>query len=247
VKKFFLVFALVAGLAAAAVGYQALRIEHYGRRTAYNQVPFERAAPRAKLKILFLGDSTAVGTGAASNTQSTAGFFGQDFPKARIVNFSRNGQRLAGLLQTFHPRPGEHYDLAVAQIGANDIMHFTSYRTIAAQINDLAARLKPLADTVVILHSGNVGLSPIFSWPFDQIFGWRSRKVREIYIQTAHDRGVLYVDLFSERSNDLFLKDIGRYYSPDLLHPSGEGYRWWYTRIRQTLNAAHVKLSDSPF
>ena len=242
-KKFVLLLVLMfCVLAGFLVFRQAARISEFGKKADYGQQPFERNNPSATLKILIVGDSTAVGTGARDNTTSTAGWFGQDFPDAHIVNFSKNGLTLEGLLQDFHPQPGNHYSLIVAQIGANDIMHFTSMEKIKDRLSQVIDRLKPLGDTLVILHSGHVGLAPIFSWPSDEILGWRSRKVREIYQQVARSKGILYVDLYTERHNDLFLKDIKRYYSADLLHPSGYGYRHWYQRIRETLDDAGVKL-----
>jgi lysophospholipase L1-like esterase len=223
---------------------QVVRIWQAAGRTDYGLKPFEQTNRSAQLNILFLGDSTIVGTGASSNRQSTAGWFGQAFPRARIDNFSLNGRKLDGLLRDYHPQPGIHYHLIVAQIGANDIMRLTPLSEIKTEINQLVDRLQPLTDTVVILHSGNVGLAPIFSWPFNEILAWRSRAVRQIYKTTAEKRGVLYVDLYTERRDDLFLKDINRYYSADHLHPSGDGYRYWYDRIRKTLNDAGVYLKD---
>jgi lysophospholipase L1-like esterase len=240
--------AVVLLLAVAVIGVcavrQTLRIWQYGPRADYRIRPFELHNPKSRLKILFLGDSTMVGTGTLDNTQSTAGWFGRAFPKAHIDNFSVNGLRLAGLLKIFHPPMWEHYNLAVAQIGANDIIHFTPLPAIREDINRLVDRLKPLADTVVIMHSGHVGLAPIFVWPANEILGWRSRQVRAIYMETARERGVLYVDLYADRANDLFLKDIERYYGQDLFHPSGEGYHYWYHRIRETLKDAGVRLRD---
>lgn len=242
-KKAVLYFLFIfAGVIIASAAAQSARIAMKAGTTAYTQIPFERRIPEAQLKILFLGDSTAVGTGAASNTQSTAGYFGQDFPDADITNISRNGKKLSGLLKEFDPKAFGHYNLVVIQIGANDILKFTPMRTIERDVIAVIERAKIAGDHVVILHSGNVGLAPIFTWPFDAILTERSRRVRAIYMREAKLHGALYADLFSERSNDLLLSDVSHYYSPDHLHPSGYGYRWWYERIRQTLAAGGVNL-----
>jgi lysophospholipase L1-like esterase len=243
-KSFCRVLFAVIVIAGALTVHQTLRIWQYGPRAQYHVRPFDLQNPSAKLRILLVGDSTMVGIGALDSAQSTAGWFAQDLPKAHIDNFSVSGLRLKGLLKIFNPPPGEHYTLAVAQIGANDIIHFTPLASIREDLNLLIDRLKPIAGTVVIMHSGDVGLAPIFSWPASEILGWRSRQVRSIYMQTAKERGVLYVDLYADRSNDLFLKDIERYYGPDLFHPSGEGYQYWYHRICETLQAAGIELED---
>ena len=46
---------------------------------------------------------------------------------------------------------------------------------------------------------------------------------------------MIYVDLLAAKVSDLFLTDIGRYYSADLLHPSGEGYAVWYAEMKKVL------------
>jgi lysophospholipase L1-like esterase len=182
-----------------------------------------------------------LGTGALSNTQSIAGYFGQDFPEAHIDNDSYNAKKLASLVSEF-PTTARPYDLVLVQIGGNDIMKFTPFKDVDRDITTAIADAKKVGRHVVILHSGNVGLAPIFIWPFDWIMSERARSFRRIYMQKARQEGVLYVDLFTERGNDLFLKDIPRYYCLDRLHPSGEGYKWWYERIRATLNEAGVVL-----
>ena len=204
--------------------------------------PFTRIEPSASLRFLFMGDSTALGTGAVDKTQSVAGWFGQDFPEAHIENFSWNG-RLGKELLTDFPSPAGHFKLVVVQIGGNDILRFTPLNEIEKNLPEIIRRAKMLGEHVAILHSGNVGLAPAFIWSFNVLYTERARKVREIYIRAARENGAMYVDLFTERGNDPFLKDVGGYYSPDFLHPSGQGYLLWYQRIRQTLDGFGVTLN----
>ena len=237
---FFVLAVLVAVL--FLVFRQIADISRVVKHTAYDAVLFEREIPQPRLKFLFLGDSTAVGTGAKSPAQSTAGYFGQDFPDAAIVNISRNGKRIHELLTELRNQNFESYDLVVIQIGANDIMKFTSMKNIENDLTEILRRATQFGRHVVILHSGNVGIAPIFQWPFDVILAERSKRVRAIYIRQAKKFGAVYVDLFSERKTDLFLTDIKRYYAGDFLHPSGDGYRYWYERIRESLKQAGVVL-----
>jgi lysophospholipase L1-like esterase len=197
-------------------GCQIARIASLTKKVSYTQTPFEQNKPNSGLKILFLGDSTAVGTGAQSN-ESVAGWFAQDYPEADIRNISHNGEKLAGLIDTF-PASKEHYNLVVLQIGANDIMRLTLLKNVRKNLAIAIDRAKAISDHVIMLHSADVGLAPIFVWPLKEIYGSRSRAVRKIYIEMAHEKGVMYVDLFRDKEDDLFLKDIKKYYSPDLLH-----------------------------
>ncbi len=239
-RKTFLYFLLSV---AALTVFQVARISWYSfqNRSLYRQLPYEQKNPQAHLKILFLGDSTAVGTGAKNNRLSVAGYFGGDFPRARIVNLGENGQKLRDLIRNFHPSQKEKYTLVVMQIGANDILHFTPLSHIKQDLTTLLGRAKAITDCVVILHSGNVGSAPIFSWPLNRVYAARTKKVKEIYLKTAKEKGAFYIDLFQEINDDVFLKNVGRFYSPDYLHPSGEGYRMWYNKIREKLQKANIK------
>ena len=223
---------------------QVIEIVAAAKGVFYDQLPYNRRVPGAELKILFLGDSTAVGTGASDNRHSTAGYFGQDFPLADITNNSQNGKKIQELLTEISTQTFGKFDLVVIQIGGNDIMKLTPFKNIESDLAAVIERAKTFGRYVVILHSGNVGTAPIFHWPFDAIMTNRSRKVREIYMSQAKAQGVMYVDLFAERKDDLFLKDVKRYYSADSLHPSGDGYRWWYEHIRRTLDQSGVFLKQ---
>jgi len=224
------------------VAFQAIRIYLHSGKISYANKPFQQNNPQAGLKILFLGDSTALGTGAKDNTESVAGWFGRDFPEAHIVNVSHNGTKLSDLVKNFPPMSGERYSVVILQIGGNDILRLTSLKKIERDLSIVISRAKILGDYVLILHSGNVGIAPIFSWPFDWLYTWRSRMVRALYIKKARTIGVLYADLFTDRENDPFLKDVDRFYSADHLHPSGQGYWVWYETIRRTLDEAKIAL-----
>lgn len=239
-----LVYVLAALLMLAIVlaGAQMRIIERNIRKMSYDIQPFTRHAPGAALRFLFIGDSTAVGTGAKNNSESVAGYFGRDFPQAAIDNNSYNGRKLTQLVREFPTDVKVPYDLVIVQIGGNDIMQLTPIESIGRDITTVITQAKTIGRHVVILHSGNVGLAPIFIWPFDALMTARARAVRRLYMNKARENGVLYVDLFTERNNDLFLKDIAEYYCADHLHPSAQGYRWWYERIRATMTEGHVVL-----
>ncbi|MCR4336815.1 MAG: GDSL-type esterase/lipase family protein [Candidatus Omnitrophica bacterium] len=234
------IISLIVGLLILAVAFQSMRINHYTHRTPYTQKPFERILPESSLKILFLGDSTAVGTGAGDPQTSVAGWFGQEFPDAHIMNRSANGRKLRDVLQTFLTLPEDHYQLVVIQVGANDIMRFTSLDVIRHEVSDVLKQAQVISEHVVILHSADVGTAPIFTWPMSWIYSWRSKKVREIYLDMEKNLGILYVDLFAYKTDDIFLSDKGKYYAKDFLHLSADGYRIWYEAIRARLERARA-------
>lgn len=193
--------------------------------------PYEQHPEAPRMRILFAGDSTAVGVGSAPE-HTIAGRLGRDMPDADITNIGVSGQRLEGLLETLGSQKGKSFDVVVLQIGANDITGRTSYADIEARLAQVLSDARMLAPKVVVMTSGDVGLAPIFKWPLSAYFSTRTRAVREIFLaETKKHEGVTYVDLFVERENDTFLKDIPRYYASDTFHPSGEGYGVWYAKF----------------
>src|SRR5665213_3447970 len=79
----FIIVLLVAAYAAYsyAIIHQASVVGH---RIAAQAVPYEQHPPNPAMYILVMGDSTAVGTGAATNTESIAGRLGARYPQADI-------------------------------------------------------------------------------------------------------------------------------------------------------------------
>ena len=194
-----------------------------------------------KPRILVMGDSTAVGTGVTDPRGSIAGGLGRDFPDAEIRNLGINGLKVAGLLERFPQYPQDAFDLVVIQIGANDIMRGTKLKSFERDLRKAFEGARDIGTHVVALHSGNIGLAPLFPWPVSSLMRSRTLAVREIYRRIAEEEGVIYVDLFHERENDPF-KGQARFYGRDLLHLSEAGYEVWYEEVRAAMRDASVNL-----
>ncbi len=185
-KRFIVRFFIIAFLSLAVLMvWQVSRFYMFLKRTSYTVKPFTQDRPNAALSILFLGDSTAVGTGAKTNNESVAGWFAKDFLNAHIDNVSRNGRKLGELLIEYDFKPAKHYDIAIVQVGGNDILRFTRLAYIRRDLPILLDRVKQIADHVVVLHSGNVGIAPIFIWPLSNVLTERTKEVRAIYQEAA--------------------------------------------------------------
>lgn len=222
---------LVGGVLVSKI--KVLWLVRVGKGIAAAAVPFQRINPAASFRILVVGDSTAVGTGASDPKGSVAGRLGQDFPEAHIENRGVNGALTEEIDHQFHE--GERFDLVVVHAGGNDILRWTRLEKLGADLDRLLDRAKGAAKHVVLLTAGNVGLAPFFPRPIGWRYTARTRQVREMFMGVAKGRGVHYIDLFTERDEDVFLTDPPRFYAADLLHPSGEGYRVWYESIRRKL------------
>ena len=197
---------------------------------AYTQTP-----ENSTMKILVIGDSTAVGTGAPYG-HSVAGYLGKDLPQATIVNDSKNGMKIEEFLTRLQARKDERYDLIVFQIGGNDIVRLTPTTDIENRLEQALTLTDTMASTTLVICSGNVGLAPTFKWPLSLLFEVRSKDVFKRYAETSlnHPKSH-FINLYKNREDDIFLTDIPKYYAPDYFHPSGDGYAIWYAEVRKEL------------
>lgn len=193
---------------------------------------YEKHVEGATDTFLFIGDSTTVGTGSADPVDTISGRFSVLYPEVNIINQGINGQKIHELAQNFSSSSYSNINLIVIQIGANDIIRLTPEENIKADLDLLLQKATQLSKKVVILHSGNVGAAPFFPRYLGWIWTWKAKKVRDLYINEAKKYNVKYVDLFQKREDDIFLTDVNKYYADDYLHPSGEGYKIWFDKIK---------------
>lgn len=202
-----------------------------GEGLAAAAVPFSRTTTSSQ-RILIIGDSTAVGTGASSPETSLAGLLGGHYPQARIENLGVNGSKIHDLITRFTSVENERYDLIEIHIGGNDIVRFTELTKVEQDVKTVLSQARKLSNNVVLVTSGNVGTSLLLPTPSRLLFTKRTRSVREIFIRVAKEQDVSYVDLFHEAKEDPFAKDPSKYYAKDFFHPSDAGYQFWFDQIR---------------
>lgn len=201
-----------------------------------NAVPYERSLPNSDMKILVLGDSTAVGTGSEKSSETTAGRMAELFPQADVKTIVENGLKLEGLLQKMEAiNPNEKYSIILVQIGANDIMKLTSMKDIESRIDTVVDRLSKQTDKLIFMHSGDIGGSTFFPIYLRPILTSRSNHVRDIYMKTAEKYNAFYVDIIGSNISEIIDKNPTEYYANDLLHLSGAGYGLWFDEIRKGL------------
>ncbi len=71
-------------------------------------------------RLLIVGDSTAVRTGASGPQASVAGLLAQTFPNLLINNRSQDGATLADLLSQLNRE--EHFAMVLVMAGGNDVI-----------------------------------------------------------------------------------------------------------------------------
>lgn len=201
-------------------------------------VPFEQKIDYPTMRILVAGDSTGVGTGSANPKESIAGRLGQKYPTAQVQNISQNGLKLAGLLEKLNALEQDDFDLIILQIGANDVIAFTSTAKVRAQLTEILTLCDKLSNQTMVLTAGDIGAAPVFLWPLSSLFTWRTLQVREIFRQAiALHPDHKYIDLFKDVVNEPFSKNVVLYYAADHFHPSGDGYGLWFEQLETVLPA----------
>lgn len=221
--------------------YQYFRKKHYiavGEALAAEAAlhPYSQENPNATLRILIIGDSTVVGTGADDPEHSVAGYLGADYPDAELVNLGVNGTRTHGLIERFEGIQDQHFDLVLIHTGGNDIVYNTDHTQLAQDLGTVLDLAKKVGDEVVLLSCGSVGTAPLFPFGTHWIFTARTKEVRDIFMPIAESKGVHYVDLLRETDLDPFAKDTDLYYAADKFHPSSTGYLDWYEHIKAVLD-----------
>lgn len=192
---------------------------------------FERDIPNPDKKILIIGDSTAVGTGVSSKERSIAGLISKDYRNASVENIAFNGAKLKDFLK--FDTKNKKYDFILIQLGANDILYWSSFKEIENNLREVLIGAKKKSGKVVILHSGNVGFAPFFPKPFDSIYEKRTKKVRDIYLNLTKELGVIYVDIYSKDFENPSEAKNREIYAEDKLHLSDEGYKIWRKYIQE--------------
>jgi lysophospholipase L1-like esterase len=202
--------------------------------------PYQQQPLRPVRRLLIVGDSTAVGTGASTPQASMAGLLGQAFPQLAIENRAQDGARMAGVLGQL--QEGGNFDVVLVQAGGNDVIRLSELDALNADVERVARRAAELAPQVVLMPCGNVGNAPFF---FAPVSGWMTRRSRALHrfvAAAAMRHGATYVNLFHERDDDPFVREPSLNAS-DGLHPSDSGYAVWWRVLQQQAAGAAATLA----
>lgn len=237
-----LMAAITAGVLLGASGCAAWRI---GEATALvrQSVPLQHAPADATLRMLIVGDSTGVGTGASGPATSLAGLLARDHPRLWIENRARDGATFAGTAAQL--TGGGSFDIVLVLAGGNDVIRLREPDALRADIDRTVALARERAALVVLMPAGNVGNAPFFLPPLSWEMTRRARLLHDVVRDVAGRQGATYVNLFRERDDDPFVQRPGLH-AADGLHPSDTGYLQWYeTLLSQADLGARLALAKA--
>lgn len=234
------VLVVIALIVCAYLVYDAARFALLVRKSSAvvaQSAPFEREI--GKRSILVLGDSTAASVGSAPD-ESVPGRLAK-YLDASVENYAKSGARVADLAGQLSRAKQTSYDVVLIQIGANDVMRFTDWSTFEANLDSVLKKAREKSSRVLLLTAGKIGDAPIFPWFVRSMLNARTADARERAMRIAEKHGAVYVDIYARESP--FEADIQRYYSVDLLHPSGDGYAFWFSIVREYVEKEWPELT----
>lgn len=192
--------------------------------------PYTAHPAQPERRILVVGDSTAVGTGAARPEESLAGRIGAAHPRWQIDNLAANGAKFEDV-QTQLERASTGYDLVLVLAGGNDVIRLTSEQQLHSHMEQVIRTAKAHGKQVVLMPCGNVGHAPLFIPPVSWFMDSRSKRLHATAQTVALDSGVRYIRLLKPRALDPFVQRSDELNAADGLHPSSAGYQQWYEEL----------------
>lgn len=227
------------------VVYAFFRTRHYiniGNGLADAAVKYEQHPENPTVRILTIGDSSVVGTGASKPQESVAGYLGAKYPHADITNIGVNGAKTMEIAPRLASFADQRFDLVLIHAGGNDIVRFTKLSEVEESVRAILQEATKLSDNVIILHGGDVGTARLFPAGTRWLFTRRTHQVREIFLRLTKKFDVHYIDLWRKDANDPFFEDPKRFYAADWFHPSSHGYKDWFDHIEPVLDTLPLRI-----
>ncbi len=233
--KILLILAAIAVIAICISAYNLKRKIAIARTLTASAVPYSLKGPdHGGVSLLVLGDSTAVGVGAARPEETLAALVASHVKATSVENRAISGARVRDLsAQTTDLKRGG-YTYILVGIGANDVIRFGNATETARHLQTLLQSLPPRQKLVVYM-AGNVGATQIFPHIIRAEYTNRTMDFHDAFAQAVHEAGGVYVNLYMAPKDDPFSKDPSTYLAADGLHPTSAGYALWFEKIRTVL------------
>jgi lysophospholipase L1-like esterase len=175
----------------------------------------DRTGGNGKLRLVVVGDSTAVGTGADSLADALPGRLGK-LLGARWRAIGRNGATASQVLHDhLDDAAGGPADVAVVLVGWNDALKLRSPRAFARDLGAIIDRLRAASPDgrVVVVAPPAFGSFPVLRQPLRMALGAHAANLTRVAERVAGEHGALFARGFD-----------GRSVAADGFHPDGAGY-----------------------
>ncbi len=188
----------------------------------------DRTGGKGKLRLVVVGDSTAVGTGADTLDDALPGRLGK-LLGARWRAVGRNGATAADVLRDhIADAAGGPADVAVLVVGWNDALKLRSGRAFARDLGLLIDKLVAASPKgrVVVVAPPEFSAFAVLPQPLRLALGRHAAGLSAIAARVADEREVDFAPGFD-----------GQSVSSDRFHPDRAGYKAMAARIAAVLQA----------
>ena len=235
--------AILLAPAAAVVALYASRIR-FSRRIVVQTRPAQSSPQACRRTIVVAGDSTAFGVGALP-AESTAGRIAAAFPHARVINVARSGSRVGRVIEQLDSLEIRSADLILIQACANDVLELRPVEKFESDLHAALTRAREMSAHVVLMPGHNFSVAPFFLRPLSWLVARHAMRLHPIIKAVTGELGITFVDLIGSRHEEPFVQEPRRYYCPDGLHPSGEGYAIWFAALLAQVPLARFLAEQS--
>lgn len=199
--------------------------------------------------VVWLGDSTSTGVGAAAFTDSMAWRVAEGLVDGPVVLtvLGRSGDQVHEVLDEQLPElpevliPGVEHVVLVS-VGANDVTALTRRPTFRARYLDVVDRIEATLEEagvdgrIVLVGIPDIGTAPRLLPPLRQLAGFRGAQLDDEIARVARRRDLHHVDL-ADRTSEIFSSDPDRYFAADEYHPSSAGHEVWADAVLASLGS----------
>jgi lysophospholipase L1-like esterase len=215
-------------IAAQAVAARTRRYAQPDMRLAMRTTVGEATA--APLRLVLLGDSSALGIGVSRVADTVGGrlaeLLAETGRRVELSSVAVHGSRSIDLgTQVARALLGRPPDVAVILVGANDAVTLRQPRPAAAHLAAAVRRLRDAGVAVVVGTCPDLGAARAIAQPLRQLVGAYGQRVARAQAEAVAQAGGVPVDL-AERTGAVFRADPGTL-CEDGYHPSADGYRVW--------------------
>ncbi len=186
------------------------------------------------VRLLVLGDSTAVGVGADKPEDTLAARMARHIGATHVENYAISGARVRDLAKEVRQIQKEKYNYILIGIGANDIIRFGDAEETARHLAVILSGL-PKRDHLILYMAGDVGGTQLFPRILNSHYTRRTMEFHDAFAKTVSEAGGTYVNLYIDPKEDPFTLHPEINLAADGLHPTSAGYGVWFDRIRPVL------------
>lgn len=110
---------------------------------------------------------------------------------------------------------------------------FSSFAEVERELRHFLDDTREKANLIVLFHCVNIGNIGFFLPPLSYLYGYRSRKLSQLYKKVVRDYpSVQYVNFYRPRRKDFYDKKTrARFIADDQFHPSDYANRFFFDMI----------------